>query len=942
MKNRFFILSVLLLVVGIVLYRYWMAAFDTETILQEQYDQIKADFQHRSDEARQAIKGNQAEVLFSKRFYRNEARPDFAFYQYDSTGYTAWSYEGFGIDAYPSMEEEAVAGMGVAGVLRRASKNIWSYIPAYIPQKSSFKEWSFSETAGSFPIKTQKGTLVGYLKKGSIVKDSLRSWKVLVALGVFFLIFSFWLLTLVYWIRKERGDKAGAGVLIGGLFSFALAYYYFELNWALRGISLFWGETNISVGSCLIYAGLTLWASIVFFRRFSYKERVGSTIKSTVALTNYGLSLMGLLVLVVLLDYPFTKWSGFVAQHVLAFDLKGFGMLLFACVLVLSYFFYSHRLVLNVYELGLSRNKRLIILIISALVFGLVLYVFEGQPVAFELALTGFIYLLLFDFYLDSHTSSLTWLISWIFVLSILLTLLFSYYYKGASFEKLALFSLFFSIITSLVLILAIVNTIINAVPFSEMFPMFWGGSLRNKVQLYVVILTLGSFGAIGLVTANSFNNYNQQKQIEAHFSSVEIIVKTIGRQMADGQNLDQVVSNISTLFDQDINLYGTDGRIRNVHGQFFTPYMEPSAYNQFKQPNVKSINTIVSRPNEIRKTTYVPIRRNDGIRLAYVGIPYKNEAVSTRLDLLAFLGDLLTVYIFLMLIISSLSIVIANLITKPISRMGQKLKDVTLDGNEALEWEGNDEIGQLVNNYNAMIVKLEKSTTLLRQSEREGAWREMAKQVAHEIKNPLTPMKLSIQHLMRVYESDPEQAAPLVKRMSKTLIDQIDGLVTISDEFSNFAKMPKASPEHLSLSALVQSVVDLFAAKQESDQLQIMAQMPAEEIFIEADKNHLTRIFNNLIKNAIQSIPEDRKGEITVRLFKEKEGVFIQIEDNGEGIPESVQPKVFQPNFTTKNSGTGIGLAMTKNMVENAGGKISFQTEIGVGTIFKIVFPLW
>lgn len=214
-----------------------------------------------------------------------------------------------------------------------------------------------------------------------------------------------------------------------------------------------------------------------------------------------------------------------------------------------------------------------------------------------------------------------------------------------------------------------------------------------------------------------------------------------------------------------------------------------------------------------------------------------------------------------------------------------------------------------------------------------------MAKQVAHEIKNPLTPMKLSIQYMLHAYQSNPNNIKPLIERVSKTLIEQIDSLAQIANEFSNFAKMPKAENTQFLLNDLVVSVHNLFA--NERQDMDISLYLPDSAYFVYADKKHLTRVLNNLIKNAIQAIPSDRKGRIDVRLKQEEEKVIIKVSDNGVGISEEMRDKVFVPNFTTKSSGTGLGLAISKNIIEAVSGRIYFDTEVGLGTDFYVILPL-
>lgn len=239
------------------------------------------------------------------------------------------------------------------------------------------------------------------------------------------------------------------------------------------------------------------------------------------------------------------------------------------------------------------------------------------------------------------------------------------------------------------------------------------------------------------------------------------------------------------------------------------------------------------------------------------------------------------------------------------------------------------------------MIRKLEESTTKLKQSEREGAWREMAKQVAHEIKNPLTPMKLSIQHLMRVQQTQPERAAEMMEKVSGNLIEQIENLSRIASEFSNFAKMPRANRQVLQLNEVINSVYQIFRETPDDSELLYM-ELPAQTVEVFADKGQIIQVLNNLIKNAIQAIPDDRQGMITLKLIPKEDIAYILVEDNGSGIPDAMIEKVFSPNFTTKTSGMGLGLAISKNIIDATGGQIYFKTKANQGTTFYIELPIY
>jgi nitrogen fixation/metabolism regulation signal transduction histidine kinase len=296
-------------------------------------------------------------------------------------------------------------------------------------------------------------------------------------------------------------------------------------------------------------------------------------------------------------------------------------------------------------------------------------------------------------------------------------------------------------------------------------------------------------------------------------------------------------------------------------------------------------------------------------------------------------------VYVFLFLIAGALAIAIGNSITKPLAILSKKLKEFKLGKtNKVLDWDTKDEIGNLINEYNLLTEKLDESVNILARTERDVAWREMAKQVAHEIKNPLTPMKLSIQYLEKSVKSNPEAATGMIERVSATLIEQINNLNQIANEFSNFATMPKASNEKIIINEIVEAIHDLFRKREDMD---IQMTEPIDDLFVFADRNHLVRILNNILKNAIQAIPTDKKGIIKMSLSKIGDMAVISVKDNGTGIPEHMKDKVFTPNFTTKSSGTGLGLAISANMIESFNGTIYFETEDGVGTEFFVEIPL-
>ena len=323
---------------------------------------------------------------------------------------------------------------------------------------------------------------------------------------------------------------------------------------------------------------------------------------------------------------------------------------------------------------------------------------------------------------------------------------------------------------------------------------------------------------------------------------------------------------------------------------------------------------------------------------ISITGVRYNKKEVMKE-DLNTFLVQLTAIYIPLFFGASIVAFFISNYITKSLQRIGKRMQDVSVQEiNEPIEWDSDDEIGRLVSEYNRMLKEVEKSAEQLAKSERESAWREMAKQVAHEIKNPLTPMKLRIQHLSRAWDDEATNFDEKFRETSHVLIEQIDTLTNIANEFSNFAKMPKAERSAQDLKETIEAVVDLFSANDEVDITFTSEGVEKAPVF--ADKEQLSRVFNNLITNAIQAIPEDRRGKVMITLKEYNEMYICEVADNGTGIEENQRDKIFVPNFTTKSTGAGLGLAMVRNIIDHHGGEIWFQTEIGVGTQFFFKIP--
>lgn len=414
---------------------------------------------------------------------------------------------------------------------------------------------------------------------------------------------------------------------------------------------------------------------------------------------------------------------------------------------------------------------------------------------------------------------------------------------------------------------------------------------------------------------------------------SLDIVVK----------DFDEKIQELSDVNNIDINIFNTNGDIlvssylvRDEN--FYKNVISKEILLELKDRE-NLVKSVESNGQKILSSySYAYNARNQ--KVGIINIPYPETDDLLKKEVSTFLSTLLKVYIFLIIGGSLVAYFLSNYITRSLRVISESVKSLQINKkNEKLIWKSKDEIGALVNQYNAKIEELEESANKLAKTERESAWREMAKQVAHEIKNPLTPMKLSIQHLERTYEQNDPEFKNRLERFSKNLIEQIDALTNIANEFSNFAKMPKAKLDIFNVIDLIKSTVELYSNETRS---KIKILKPTDvECLILADKEQILRVLNNLIKNAIQAIPDNINGDIKVDYKINDSIIEISIIDNGIGISEDLKDKIFVPNFTTKSTGTGLGLALVKNIVESLEGKIWFQTVEQKGTTFYVSLPI-
>ncbi|MFZ9028533.1 MAG: sensor histidine kinase [Crocinitomicaceae bacterium] len=476
--------------------------------------------------------------------------------------------------------------------------------------------------------------------------------------------------------------------------------------------------------------------------------------------------------------------------------------------------------------------------------------------------------------------------------------------------------------------------------------------SLALKIQIAlvsIVFLSLFAFGwGTGSFVSTQYNEFTNDV-ITEKLNSVETEVKSkLGsfEQLTleeNGNYMQYILQKFSRVFFTDINLYNTDGyllatsRPKVFNKGLISEQMNPRAYRNL---NYGKKSEYVHR-EKIGKlsysSAYQPFYNKKGAMLGYINLQHFGQQQEFESQIEQFLVAIINVFILLLAVSTVLAIFISNWLTEPLRILQESFAAVKFgEHNQSISYDKEDEIGALVKEYNQKLAELELTAQQLARSERESAWREMAKQVAHEIKNPLTPMKLSVQQLLRSYDpSDPESEERL-KRVANSMIEQIDALTKIANEFSNFAKMPQLMNERMNIVPVIEGVCQLFS----DSGVQLNFETFTDTIYGDIDKDQFVRVFNNLIQNAVQSIAPDTEGQIAVRIMDHANQVKIEIEDNGQGIEEEMRSKIFVPYFTTKGTGTGLGLAMVKQIIENHGGSIYFDSEIGKGTCFTIMLP--
>ncbi|MCW4453017.1 HAMP domain-containing histidine kinase [Kaistella sp. BT6-1-3] len=480
--------------------------------------------------------------------------------------------------------------------------------------------------------------------------------------------------------------------------------------------------------------------------------------------------------------------------------------------------------------------------------------------------------------------------------------------------------------------------------PFSK----YKGYSLRNKVFwgfLLICLLSIASSSTLSYFilrnNAVAQSRTDLQKKSEALMSALDY---SVSHTQVETNDLPKILANdifeIADINNQDIIIY-------DLSGKFLISNKDINLIAQKEIP-LEVINRVLKSDTRVDfqtydkkiganvSSSYMILKNNMLEPIGIVFFPfYHNDGVYFSV-FNKYVNYIIIVNLFIIAISVWLSWIISNNLTRAVTKFSDKINQITLfeDDPKPIKYYHNDELNQLVKAYNKMILQIQEQKQRLSFKEKEEAWREMAKQVAHEVKNPLTPMKLTIQNFERKFDPADPDIRDKVKHLSRTLVDQIDLVATVASAFSQFAQLPEKNNEIFDLNKEIKNIINVFSDEK------IYFHSNRDIIMVEMDKIYLSRIITNLVANARQAKHDDRDNIINLDVEQRQKRVIITVDDNGTGIPEDLYDRIFEPNFTSKTSGTGLGLTMVRKMVEDYKGQISVKSEVGKGSTFTISLP--
>jgi signal transduction histidine kinase len=476
--------------------------------------------------------------------------------------------------------------------------------------------------------------------------------------------------------------------------------------------------------------------------------------------------------------------------------------------------------------------------------------------------------------------------------------------------------------------------------------------SFRNKILITILSGMTLTMLLVGVVTVyyiyaqynrDVFENLRKKTRSITTELDTHIQDEGVGLTM-EGEDFSSFVKQLSRTYQSDINVFDIHGNLVTTtqeliyENNVLAPRMDATAYLRFYVGYVSQLIHDESIGSLRYLSSYMPLRSKEGIITGFVNLPYFSKAEELNDRISSFVVALVNLYLLLLLFLLGIGLIMAQRLTAPLTIIRGHLRNISLDKpNEIIEWQNNDEIGKLIHAYNSLANDLQESAARLAEAGRESGWKDMAQTIAHDIKNPLMPMKLHIQRLQNAQANGTGNLEEMFPKVSEMLIRLIDNLTETANQVNDYAKLSIGNPEKIDLNKVISDVVHLFSHQ---DETVLHCYLPKESLCVFIDRSQLSRIFNNLVKNALQAIPDGKKGIVQIAAYRDGEDVVIKVEDNGQGIPEENRADIFKPRFSTKTSGTGLGLAIVRRMVELAGGNITFQTTSGAGTTFIIRLP--
>ncbi len=472
--------------------------------------------------------------------------------------------------------------------------------------------------------------------------------------------------------------------------------------------------------------------------------------------------------------------------------------------------------------------------------------------------------------------------------------------------------------------------------------------NFKTRIQISIIFMVMGASILSGAISIYYINQVTKQKMKDTFWEHTNNIASALEYVCRSADRLESVnASDIRNEISRYFNMYQDDITIFNLNGKMLissspeiyehgiiSSLAHPTAIKALDSSNKSWVSEYHSDIGSKYEDVYVSIKNSKNEILGYASIFYFSKGVQKELT--DFLMTCVNFVALVILLLFFLLIFITNMITKPLLFIRKQLEKYTIGGKK-LVWESDDEIGNLVREYNRMIDKLQENTYLAAKIERENGWREMTRQVAHEIKNPLTPMRLSVQQLLKTWRDKAPDFDSRLKRTTQVLIEQIDILSRIANTFLDFSKMPHSASEKVNLIECIDSVIDLY---KEDSVLKFVLETDFEECYVIGDKQQFVRVFGNLFRNAEQAIPPNVEGEMHISIKKWQKNYVLRFADNGKGIPDADKHLIFHPHFTTKEDGTGLGLSIVKSIIESFGGRIDFESEENKGTTFIIHLP--